>query len=35
MASSKDTIKNISRDQHRILADIMTLYNNGEGFECA
>ena len=34
MASSKDTIKNISKDQHRILADIMTLYNNGDGFEC-
>lgn len=33
MASSKDTIKNINTDQHRILADIMTLYNNGEGFE--
>lgn len=33
MASSKDIIKNINTDQHRILADIMTLYNNGEGFE--
>lgn len=33
MATSKDIIKNISTDQHRILADIIALYNNGEGFD--
>lgn len=33
MATSKGVIKNINTDQHRILADIMHLYNNDEGFE--
>lgn len=33
MATSKGVIKNINTDQHRILADIMKLYNNNEGFE--
>lgn len=33
MATSKNVIKNINTDQHRILADIMSLYNNNKGFE--
>ena len=33
MATSKGVIKNINTDQHRILADIMHLYNDDEGFE--
>lgn len=33
MATSKGVIKNINTNQHRILADIMHLYNNDEGFE--
>lgn len=33
MLNSKEIIKNINTDQHRILADIMYLYNNGDGFE--
>lgn len=33
MANSKDIIKNISTDQHRILYNIMKLYNNGNGFD--
>lgn len=33
MATSKGVIKNINTDQHRIIADIMHLYNNDEGFE--
>lgn len=33
MATSKGVIKNINKDQHRILADIITLYNNGNRFD--
>lgn len=33
MATSKGVIKNINTDQHRILADIMKLYNDNKGFE--